>query len=798
MPSRGAERYLRFSLLATAFLFSAGYATVGLVLLLLGVLAEGIRTRRVPWRRSPVDAALLAFGGIFIIAGLASPYRSVAVGSAVLSALTLYLGFGPMYQVLQNDHGFMKPLLWAWFAGGLVAAGWGIAVHNKLTGQGAFIAGSIDQNALGTTLLVALIMGMTVFLTTDSIRRLLVAFAVGIIASGLAVTYSRGAWIGAIMGLAMFVPLGGLRRLRTLLPLAALLVVVGVALAGADRAVLAERVLYTFKFSPPSSSRDRVALAESAIAIFRDYPILGTGLNTFSLVQPRYHLKDYPDLAPHAFAHNIFLNMAAEGGILGLGAFAAVVVAAVGAGWYAYRRSQTFEERIVSSGILSAFIGLMVHQQVDGTLITVHIGAGFWLLIAIMAALAAKRTEQTKTGAIQLQTVRERPSLLIVSNGHGEDAVGMAIADELSERARVTAFPLVGTGGAYHDVRLLDPRRPMPSGGFALRGSWRDVWADLWAGMAAHWRGQRATLRRERGRHRVVIAIGDVYCLQMAALARAPAVFIATAKSEYNEPHRWLERLLIRRRATLVFTRDEATADALRRAALPATYVGNPLMDTIVTIGAPLARDDGGPVVTILPGSRADAYQNLRPLLQLCETVAGRVQANFVCALAPGIELARTKSDAKETGWQANDDVLHRAGVAVRLTRAFGDAVRAADVVVGLAGTANEQAAGLGKPVVTFPGAGSQVTPQFVTLQKRLLGDALIAARDWSDAAGAVVRLLQDPAERTFRGEAGRQRMGEPGAVGRIAGSVLALLQEHDTPSPSPSPPARGEGGNEP
>jgi hypothetical protein len=67
----------------------------------------------------------------------------------------------------------------------------------------------------------------------------------------------------------------------------------------------------------------------------------------------------------------------------------------------------------------------------------------------------------------------------------------------------------------------------------------------------------------------LVVAIGDVYCVQMAALAGHPIVFIPTAKSEYYEPHRWLERLIIRRHAAIVFTRDQATADALRHAGLP-------------------------------------------------------------------------------------------------------------------------------------------------------------------------------------------------------------------------------------
>jgi len=372
---------------------------------------------------------------------------------------------------------------------------------------------------------------------------------------------------------------------------------------------------------------------------------------------------------------------------------------------------------------------------------------------------------------------RTRLSVLIVSNGHGEDAVGMTLARELAPSVPAVAFPLVGTGTAYGGIVMLEPRRPLPSGGFGLRGSWRALWADVRSGALAHWLAQRATLRGQRGRHDLVIAIGDVYCLRMAALAGAPSVFVATAKSEYNEPHRRLERMVIRRSARTVFTRDQVTADALKRAGLPAIYAGNPLMDTIGSAEPTAPVGGSKPTVTILPGSRADVYGNLQPLLRLCETVAGRMAANFLCALAPGVDLDRVKAGARGMGWQATEQALWRDGVTVQLTRAFGEAIRAADVVVGLAGTANEQAAGLGKPVVTFAGPGAQVTPQFVKLQQRLLGEALVAARDWEAAAEVVVRLLRDPGERAARGAAGRQRMGEAGAVTRIAKTILDLLK---------------------
>jgi uncharacterized protein (TIGR03492 family) len=375
-------------------------------------------------------------------------------------------------------------------------------------------------------------------------------------------------------------------------------------------------------------------------------------------------------------------------------------------------------------------------------------------------------------------------SVLIVSNGHGEDGVGMALAERLQPQTAVTAFPLAGEGSAYHGVALLEPRLALPSGGFGLRGGWRALWDDLRSGALQGWRAQRAALRGQQGRHRVVVSVGDVYGLWMAAAAGRPAVFVATAKSQYNEPHRAVERALLRSLPHTIFARDEITAQTLRRFGLPARYVGNPLMDTIGGVGTSLKVDPTQSTVVILPGSRADADANLEPLLRVCAQIGARLRVHFVCALAPAVDLTRAKSTASGTGWNIDSDRLHRDGVTVTLTRAFGDAIRAADVVVGLAGTANEQAAGLGKPVVTFVGPGAQVSPKFVALQQRLLGEALIVARGWQDAADAVVRLLGNPAERTARGTVGRQRMGEPGAVPRIASAILDLVNR---PTGSPT-----------
>jgi uncharacterized protein (TIGR03492 family) len=370
-------------------------------------------------------------------------------------------------------------------------------------------------------------------------------------------------------------------------------------------------------------------------------------------------------------------------------------------------------------------------------------------------------------------------SILIVSNGHGEDAVGALLAQKvLRSGVDVIAYPLVGDGAAYQSVRLLEPRRALPSGGFAFRAGWagwKQLWPDLRAGGFRLWFRQRRTLRQQAMQHKLVVAVGDVYCLWMATHAGAPIIFVATAKSEYNERHSAFELSIMRRRADRVFTRDDATAEALAKRGVRVRYEGNPLMDAVPEDGRPLSFPPGAPVIALLPGSRADALRNVVELLKICRRVSIQEAGVFVCAMPSSLRMGEVARIAESAGWEVDGQSLLSGDARVLLTREFGTALRAAAVTVGLAGTANEQAAGLGMPVVTFPVRGAvQVTPRFLQLQKRLLGDALVSAPNWEDAAEEVVQLLRNPDERARRAEVGRQRMGHTGAVESVVREILS------------------------
>ncbi len=373
------ERSQRGALLVTAFLIPAGYPVVGLVLLVLTVIVEGVIRGRVPWRSCVVDVYLVGFIAVFLISGWLSEYRPIAVGSAGLAALTIYLAFGPLYQLLGRDTGFLKTLLRAWVAGGILAAAWGLYLHRS-TGLPAFTP-ELPRNALATAILIGLVLDLGLFLTSKHWWRYLTAGGFVLFSLALTVTTSRGAWLAVAVALVTFLSLAGFRYAWQGMLLTVLAAVAVITFTATEHAALLQRA------STLAQARtfDRVLLARSAEAIFLDHPVFGTGLNTYSLVHSKYRLPGDTNVAP-PYAHNVFLNMAAEGGTLGFVAFTAIVIWATIEGWRWRSAITSQPDIIMSATIFSAFLAILVHQMFDGTVLSVHLGTGLWLLIAILAA----------------------------------------------------------------------------------------------------------------------------------------------------------------------------------------------------------------------------------------------------------------------------------------------------------------------------------------------------------------------------------------------------------------------------
>lgn len=388
-------------------------------------------------------------------------------------------------------------------------------------------------------------------------------------------------------------------------------------------------------------------------------------------------------------------------------------------------------------------------------------------------------------------------SLLLVSNGHGESAIAGYIAREvarLAPQAVVEHFRLVGRDPADAWPPPVGPQRDMPSGGLVTYGDARNVIADLRAGLIGLSLRQFGFLGSQRARH-VIVAVGDVYCLAACLLfARRPTIFVATARSEYVAGHSRLE-CAVARRAVATFARDEATAAALRVRGVRAQWVGNLMMDGLVpAVSNTLPVDSAALRFGVLPGSRTDAAANagsaarrLRRIaarlgsrqasIQAFVSVADTVDAGALARaiVASGIEMfptgATTGAIARGRAPETNLEMFVVSGL-------FAELLSTSDIVLGQAGTANEQAAGLGKPVIAAcePGRRPDRVGWYRKRQQLLLGDALLVLPDDDEAfAEGVIRLLDDSARKGRMSRTGRDRMGPPGGATRVAECIVAL-----------------------
>jgi uncharacterized protein (TIGR03492 family) len=121
----------------------------------------------------------------------------------------------------------------------------------------------------------------------------------------------------------------------------------------------------------------------------------------------------------------------------------------------------------------------------------------------------------------------------------------------------------------------------------------------------------------------------------------------------------------------------------------------------------------------------------------------------------------------------------------------FWGVLHSSDLLLAMAGTAAEQAVGLGKPVLQLAGAGPQFTEGFAEAQRRLLGPAVSCApgpvgaattlKATAQMAVAQLARLADPvAGPKWRAQMGRvalERLGEPGGTARMVEALMAKLE---------------------
>jgi uncharacterized protein (TIGR03492 family) len=413
-------------------------------------------------------------------------------------------------------------------------------------------------------------------------------------------------------------------------------------------------------------------------------------------------------------------------------------------------------------------------------------------------------------------------SLLVLSNGHGEDLIALRILEALHRLCpglRLRVLPMVGTGATFTAaeqagwIERVGPPAELPSGGFSNQ-SLRGLLADLSSGLALlSWRQWRC-LRRERKRVDAVLAVGDLLPLLMAWGAGRPFGFVGTPKSDYTwrsgpgrspsdryhrlkgsewDPWEWL--LMRSRRCRLVAMRDRITARGLQRHRVRAEAPGNPMMDGFRATPVPAALERCRRILLLCGSRMPEALRNAERLLQALEGWPSPVPIALLMATGSQPEQQPLAALVTRLGYRPCPPPADALGASacwvngvqlLLLGRGrFQDWASWAEVGLATAGTATEQLVGLGVPSLSLPGPGPQFTRAFATRQSRLLGGAVRSCRNAADLRQHLAALLESARLREELGRVGRQRMGPPGGSAALAQRIQQQLITDTERSPS-------------
>jgi putative inorganic carbon (hco3(-)) transporter len=187
----------------------------------------------------------------------------------------------------------------------------------------------LDAAVNGLALFNCAIASLVGYVTFAGKRARTLALAVaGLCIFALIFTQERSVWVGAVAGLLC----AGLAspQLRRRLPLAALAIVAGIAVAFVLVPGLQQRTVE--RIGDQRTEWDRLNLNKAAENMIEARPLFGFGLGTFQAKSPSYfeQNQNFPLTNTGGELHNVFLSTAAELGLVGVATWVLALFLAVG------------------------------------------------------------------------------------------------------------------------------------------------------------------------------------------------------------------------------------------------------------------------------------------------------------------------------------------------------------------------------------------------------------------------------------------------------------------------------------
>lgn len=368
------------------------------VRLLLNWLADRWEGERSPWEHlilSPsqweltsLDWGMVALGFVSLVSLFVAQERRVALREFRTVVFEPLLFYCLLRATLRDD-----TRLWyvvdGWALSGLVIAAWGLfqfaSGRGVITAEGVWRVrgpyGSPNNLALMLGRQIPLLIAVAAF-SRGRYRRL--AYTLILLPAGVAfyLTYSRAGWL---VGLPLPLLFLGLVRGGW-----ALWGVVGALILGGLSSI---PILSTERFRSLLDAHHgtlffRLRLWQSSLAMIRDHPLLGVGLDNFLYqYRSRYILPSAWQEPNLSHPHNLLLEFWTRLGVLGVGALAWVEITFFRWAWQLYRHLPEGDRRALVLGAMGGMVNVLSHGLVDNGFFVIDLAYAFCLLVGLVAQI---------------------------------------------------------------------------------------------------------------------------------------------------------------------------------------------------------------------------------------------------------------------------------------------------------------------------------------------------------------------------------------------------------------------------
>ena len=377
----------------------------------------------------------------FIIASSISLLSSIDIYISIYSlfSITLFAGLYFLVPNIVRERRQIRKIMFSLiFVSGLISIYgigqyFGIDLLNlKVMGSG-YISGSFENRNVLASFLVFIMPVSVGFLFEKSSKKLKIMVGLVAIITLIALIYTRtrGAWVGFIGAMAFFAGAKlmagrGMKKIlkslfskKSLITISLMVICLGLLIRYDYRkpGSFTKKFLSIADLKDPAT-RHRFVMWHTGIDIIKEHPLLGTGIGTFKKIYPKYQSK-YLRTEKYGmfeglsrFIHNDYLEITANTGILGLGAFLWLIVTLY---WTGLKRLKQIDQSKYSPNlliiILSSLTAVLIHSFFHYSFYLPTTGMLFWLWLGLLNTDGAK-AEKIKEN-IRPSVIRQSVTVLI-------------------------------------------------------------------------------------------------------------------------------------------------------------------------------------------------------------------------------------------------------------------------------------------------------------------------------------------------------------------------------------------------